>query len=291
MSKPKSRYFTFLLYPDSTPPDWRERLTDTGLPMAISPLHDRDRKEDTSKGSGRTPEEIAAHRARIMADDARNMVEDYDAYYAQLYDKYLAEAQAQAADVYKKVHRHAIVAYPNTVTADAVRDRLKRVLGDHAVATVQIIAESVRNAYLYLTHESATAIRKKKYVYDKADIILINNFDVDRYTVIDAAEKKEILSKLTNLICDQLIENIIDLNLYLREHHADLGVDMRTAENVINEHTSAIRMYLDGAWQIKERERKAAQDAAREIKDREWQRLFREGRSVKGDPEDHNACP
>ena len=66
---------------------------------------------------------------------------------------------------------------------------------------------------------------------------------------------------------------------------------MRTAENVINEHTSAIRMYLDGAWQIKERERKAAQDAAREIKDREWQRLFREGRSVKGDPEDHNACP
>ena len=214
MSKPKSRYFTFLLYPDSTPPDWRERLTDTGLPMAISPLHDRDRKEDT-QGSGRTPEEIAAHRARIMADDARNIVEDYDAYYAQLYDKYLAEAQAQAADVYKKVHRHAIVAYPNTVTADAVRDRLKRVLGDHAVATVQIIAESVRNAYLYLTHESATAIRKKKYVYDKADIILINNFDVDRYTVIDAAEKKEILSKLTNLICDQLIENIIDLNLYL----------------------------------------------------------------------------
>lgn len=31
-----------MLYPESAPADWREQLQKTGLPCAISPLHDRD---------------------------------------------------------------------------------------------------------------------------------------------------------------------------------------------------------------------------------------------------------
>lgn len=38
----KSRYFTFLLYPESCPEDFQRRLEEVGLPMAISPLHDKD---------------------------------------------------------------------------------------------------------------------------------------------------------------------------------------------------------------------------------------------------------
>lgn len=43
MAKEKSRYFTFLLYPDSIPVDWVMKLEAIGVPMAISPLHDRDK--------------------------------------------------------------------------------------------------------------------------------------------------------------------------------------------------------------------------------------------------------
>lgn len=43
MAKEKSRYFTFLLYPDSIPVDWEMKLEAIGVPMAISPLHDRDK--------------------------------------------------------------------------------------------------------------------------------------------------------------------------------------------------------------------------------------------------------
>lgn len=43
MAKEKSRYFTFLLYPDSIPVDWEMKLEAIGIPMAISPLHDRDK--------------------------------------------------------------------------------------------------------------------------------------------------------------------------------------------------------------------------------------------------------
>lgn len=42
MVKEKARYFTFLLYPESIPEDWEMKLELLGLPMAISPLHDKD---------------------------------------------------------------------------------------------------------------------------------------------------------------------------------------------------------------------------------------------------------
>lgn len=38
----KKRVWTFVLYPESAPADWVDRLRETGLPVAISPLHDRD---------------------------------------------------------------------------------------------------------------------------------------------------------------------------------------------------------------------------------------------------------
>lgn len=45
MAKDKARYFTFLLYPESIPEDWQMRLETVGVPMAISPLHDKDLSE------------------------------------------------------------------------------------------------------------------------------------------------------------------------------------------------------------------------------------------------------
>lgn len=46
MTKEKARYFTFLLYPDSIPVDWQMKLELLGVPIAISPLHDKDKNKD-----------------------------------------------------------------------------------------------------------------------------------------------------------------------------------------------------------------------------------------------------
>ena len=43
MAKDKARYFTFLLYPESIPADWERQLELIGVPIAISPLHDKDK--------------------------------------------------------------------------------------------------------------------------------------------------------------------------------------------------------------------------------------------------------
>lgn len=38
----KKRHWTFVLYPESAPSDWRDILQKTGLQVCISPLHDKD---------------------------------------------------------------------------------------------------------------------------------------------------------------------------------------------------------------------------------------------------------
>ena len=42
----KARNWTFVAYPESLPSNWLEVLEKTGLPIAISPLHDKDINED-----------------------------------------------------------------------------------------------------------------------------------------------------------------------------------------------------------------------------------------------------
>lgn len=52
MAKEKSRYFTFLLYPsgEGFPSDWADRLETIGVPIAVSPLHDKDKSKTEPSG-------------------------------------------------------------------------------------------------------------------------------------------------------------------------------------------------------------------------------------------------
>ncbi|WP_105256146.1 replication protein, partial [Streptococcus suis] len=150
MAKEKARYFTFLLYPESIPSDWELKLETLGVPIAVSPLHDKDKSN--------------------------------------------VEGQK-----YKKPHYHVLYIAKNPVTADSVRWKIKKLLGEKSLAMVQVVL-NVENTYLYLTHESKDAIAKKKHVYDKADIKLINNFDIDRYVTLDVEEKGELFNVVVSLI-------------------------------------------------------------------------------------------
>lgn len=47
--KDKGRHFWYVVYPDSAPKDWIERLKSTGLAFCISPLHDKDTNPDGTK--------------------------------------------------------------------------------------------------------------------------------------------------------------------------------------------------------------------------------------------------
>jgi len=199
MAKEKSRFFTFLLYPESIPEDWEMKLELLSVPMAISPLHDKDK----AKTGG-----------------------------------------------YKKPHYHVIYVAKNPVTADSVRVKIKRALGDQSVALVQIIRTSIENTYLYLTHESKDAIEKQKHVYDKADIKLLMNFDIERYITLDVEEKDYILDTVCNMIDEQNLANIKELKRFVREGGAEYGItSMKIVNEVIRSHTGLVRLYFDAVYQ------------------------------------------
>lgn len=201
MTKDKARYFTFLLYPESIPEDWEMKLESIGLPIAISPLHDKD----------------------------------------------LSDVEGQK---YKKAHYHVIYVAKNPVTAESVRLKIKRCLGDQSVAKVQIVVQSMENIYLYLTHESKDAIAKKKYVYDKKDIKLINNFDIDRYITLDVEDKDDMFNLVCDLIDEHGLANIRELRRFVRLRGAEFGLpSMKIVNTVLRSHTGLVRLYFDAVYQ------------------------------------------
>lgn len=203
MAKEKARYFTFLLYPESIPEDWELKFETLGVPIAVSPLHDKDKSD--------------------------------------------VEGQK-----YKKPHYHVIYIAKNPVTADSVRKKIKLLLGEKSLAMVQI-ALNVENTYLYLTHESKDAIAKKKHVYDKADIKLINNFDIDRYVTLDVEEKAELFNVVVSIIRAYTIQNIFDLYDFIDENGENYGLTINLVNEVIAGKTGFMKLLFDGAYQRSKR--------------------------------------
>lgn len=201
MAKAKARYFTFLLYPESIPEDWELQLELLDIPIAISPLHDKD----------------------------------------------LSSIEGQK---YKKPHYHVIYVAKNPVTAESVRLKIKRSLGDKSIAKVQIVATSMENMYLYLTHESKDAIAKGKHVYDKSEIKLLNNFDIDRYVSLDAEDKDDMLNQVCDLIDEFDIANMRELRRFIQTNGAEHGLpSMKIINSVLRSHTGLIRLYFDAVYQ------------------------------------------
>lgn len=201
MSKEKARYFTFILYPESIPEDWKDRLELLGVPIAISPLHNF----DLSKVSGQK---------------------------------------------YKKAHYHVIYIAKNPVTADSVRVKIKRSLGDKSVSLVKVVITSLENMYLYLTHDSKDAIAKNKHKYSKSDIELINNFDIDRYISLDAEDKDDMLNEVCELIDDHNLANMRELRRFVKFRGSEYGLpSMKVVNSVLRAHTGLIRLYFDAVYQ------------------------------------------
>lgn len=230
MAKDKSRYFTFLLYPESIPEDWKSKLELIGVPIAISPFHDMDEKTDKSKW---TPDDVIRNGKH-----------------------------------YKKPHYHVVYVAKNPVTADSVRYKIKQLLGDRSIAKVQIVIRSMASMYSYLTHESKDAIEKKKHKYNKKDITLINNFDIDRYISLDVEDKDDMLNDVCDLIDDHDIANMRELRRFVRLHGAEYNLpSMKIINSVLRAHTGLIRLYFDAVYQERRYGRQDVDKETGEIRD------------------------
>ena len=167
--------------------------------------------------------------------------------YARVYKE--KDKSDRTEEEYKKPHYHVIYIANNPVIADSVRNKIKRALGNKSIAKVQIISTNVENTYLYLTHESKDAIAKNKYVYDKKDIIHLNNFDLDRYTVLYVEDKEDLYNLVCDLIDNQNLANMRELRRYIKLNGEKHGISLRDVNSVIRAHTGLIRLYFDAVYQ------------------------------------------
>src|SRR5699024_3780547 len=155
-----------------------------------------------------------------------------------LHDKDLSDVKGQK---YKKAHYHVIYVAKNPVTTHSVRKRIQRALGKQSVSMVQIVIQSTEHMYLYLTHESKDAIDKNKRVYDKKDIILLNNLNIDRYITLDVEDKDDMLNDVCDLIDEHGLANIRVLRRFIRIHGAKHNLPtMKIINSVLRSHTGLI---------------------------------------------------
>lgn len=215
----KARNFAFIIYPESIPEDWEDCLIKVGVPIAVSPLHDKD---------------ISERSYEDMSEDEQKIID-------------------AGGVVYKKPHYHVIYIAKNPVTSDSVRNKIKRALGNKSISHLEIV-DNIEHYYKYLTHESADAVKKKKHKYDREDIVFINDFDIDRYITIDESQKKELFNALTKVIIQNKLENIFDLSDYVLNKGEEIGIPTLDVMNdVIASKTGLLRLYFDGAYQRRKR--------------------------------------
>lgn len=154
-----------------------------------------------------------------------------------------------AGQVYKKAHYHVLYIARNPVTVESVRKKVKRVLGNSAISHIEIV-DSVEYYYQYLTHESSDAIRKNKHVYDKKDIIYVNDFDIDRYITLDENQKRELKNKLLDIVDEYCLVNTKDLMAFIKIRGDEFGIlDLNYVKDVVSANSSAFRLWFEGNYQ------------------------------------------
>lgn len=211
----KARNFAFILYPESLPEDWEDCLIKLGVPMAISPLHDKD---------------VSERKFEDMNDNEKDIVNNGD-------------------KVYKKAHYHILYIAKNPVTIESVRNKVKRALGKESVSHIEVV-DSVEHYYQYLTHESSDAIKKNKHKYDKKDINTINDFDIERYVFLDESQKRSLKNTLLQIVKTKHIVNVIDLMSFLELYGDEYDVDnMNYVQDVISANASSFRLWFEGNYQ------------------------------------------
>ena len=233
-SELKTRFFSGVVYPESLPADWVEKLKSFGWPGEISPLHNLDWQLKDLRPSGNDtgvdqpdPETLKGlsywyHKFDKCYSDGKEdspelklykswkqklpeSIEDWQKF--DLFCQFMRDVinpkrpKEKRVQIYKKAHYHWILITDKRMTVRALTKRLQRMLGERAVSfsLVQPIKTEVANIDAYLCHKSLDSIAMHKHQYDESDKIVFNGFDVEAFRTYAPEQKKYCLTIFGNL--------------------------------------------------------------------------------------------
>ncbi|EPI0414346.1 hypothetical protein JX238_002207, partial [Neisseria gonorrhoeae] len=94
------------------------------------------------------------------------------------------------------------------------------------------------------------AFAKNKHVYSKSDIVLLNDFDIDRYVTLDEAQKKDLKVLIMNLINKNHLVNAAHLLDFVDEHGEDYQIRNRDVAEIIYQNAGGLRLLFDAQYQM-----------------------------------------
>ncbi len=121
---------------------------------------------------------------------------------------------------HRKDHVHLIVVFPNTTTQKNALSVVNGLSKQDRIAcsTIQAVV-GIRNVYDYLIHDTDSARKQGKELYDKSERISGNGFDIGSYEQLGVSEKNDICKQLCTVIIEQGFTNFTDFYIYVIENH------------------------------------------------------------------------
>lgn len=191
--------FTYLIYPDSAPTDWIDRLSSTGRQILISPIHNRDPlfSNDITEKDQELKTFLEEEINVILNTEEIEPFKTQEFTYQKSIPKLNGETVIEEVQAYfyindfneifiiKKPHYHVIESRLKEVQADTVRSQIQKAFETtEAVKQIQVVGD-LKNMVNYLTHNTEQAIADGKYQYDKTDLIALNGFDLTKLYKLD----------------------------------------------------------------------------------------------------------
>lgn len=195
-----ARYWTAILYPEHMVEDWKTKISELLEISYCYCVHDKDTLKDHN-------DELA------------------------LFDQDKIKCSGIVSDQYKrKDHIHIIIAFPNTTTYNHALNVLNKLYIDGSLKYVKQVI-NIRHIFDYLIHDTDQARKDGKHLYDPAERIVGNDFDIGAYEQISVAEKKKILRELQRLIISEGFINFRDFYCYILSNMDDCYIDVADSYN------------------------------------------------------------
>lgn len=146
----------------------------------------------------------------------------------------------------RKTHVHVMIAYTAGTTTQKNALNIFKQLEKQGCSAIpnDVIQQvfSVRNQYDYLIHDTEDCKKKHKHLYDKADRVTGNGFDIGIYEQISTADKLRMKKELANVICENEFTNYMKFYKYVVSNFDDEYFD------IMSTHTSFFKELVKGNY-------------------------------------------
>lgn len=146
----------------------------------------------------------------------------------------------------RKPHVHVMIAYTAGTTTQKNALNIFKQLEKQGCSAIpnDVIQQvfSVRNQYDYLIHDTEDCKKKHKHLYDKADRVTGNGFDIGIYEQVSTADKLRMKKELANVICENEFTNYMKFYKYVVSNFDDEYFD------IMSTHTSFFKELVKGNY-------------------------------------------